>query len=257
MQVTVYKVTNLINGKYYIGKHIEGEREYLGSGILIQKAVKKYGAENFKREILESFDNEEDAYLAEARYVTEEVMNDPQCYNLRTGGDGNYKFSQEVKDKMSADRQGRTPWNIGKKVGPQTISQRNTTSILNAGKKNPNSAWRKGQRGVSFTTPEQNRQMALSKSKYVWFTPAGIYRLREDAAKYNGISVRSLNCRCDSPQAKYDDYERIQIVDKKVYTPLGTFETLTEAGKAHDLSLEQVRTRVRSTLPAWQEWRHE
>ena len=46
----VYKTTNLINGKIYVGKY-EGNREnYLGSGYILKKAIKKYGRENFKRE---------------------------------------------------------------------------------------------------------------------------------------------------------------------------------------------------------------
>jgi hypothetical protein len=41
---TIYKVTNLINGKYYIGKHITSNAydKYMGSGRAIQNAIKKY-----------------------------------------------------------------------------------------------------------------------------------------------------------------------------------------------------------------------
>ena len=49
----IYKTTNLINGKIYIGQSIHNNPAYLGSGIYIQKSVKKYGAENFVKEILE------------------------------------------------------------------------------------------------------------------------------------------------------------------------------------------------------------
>ena len=62
----VYKTTNLVNGKFYIGKKISGENlapTYLGSGVLINKAIAKYGVENFKREILEFCDSAE--YLSE------------------------------------------------------------------------------------------------------------------------------------------------------------------------------------------------
>ena len=54
IHATVYKVTNLIDGKIYIGKHkcSCSNCVYYGSGIHISKAIKKYGKKNFAKEIL-------------------------------------------------------------------------------------------------------------------------------------------------------------------------------------------------------------
>lgn len=49
----VYKTTNLINGKIYIGKDSYNSEYYLGSGKYLKLAINKYGKENFKKEIIE------------------------------------------------------------------------------------------------------------------------------------------------------------------------------------------------------------
>lgn len=53
----IYKVTNLLNNKTYIGQHkYEDENNpmgyYKGSGKLLHLAYNKYGFENFKIEVL-------------------------------------------------------------------------------------------------------------------------------------------------------------------------------------------------------------
>lgn len=49
----IYKTTNLINGKIYIGQDSHNNTKYLGSGTLIRKAIKQYGTDMFYKEVLE------------------------------------------------------------------------------------------------------------------------------------------------------------------------------------------------------------
>ena len=52
----VYKTTNKVNGRFYIGVHSTSSKlNYIGSGKLLGLAVKKYGKSNFKKEVLFSF----------------------------------------------------------------------------------------------------------------------------------------------------------------------------------------------------------
>lgn len=87
---TIYKLTNLVNGKYYIGMHQTSNLNdsYITSGKLIKAAIKKYGIENFKREILHVFDNEHDMKLKEKELV---VVNE-STYNLCDGGNGGFGY---------------------------------------------------------------------------------------------------------------------------------------------------------------------
>jgi len=90
MYYYVYKTTNIVNGKYYIGKHQTNNLNdgYLGSGATFKIALKKYGKENFKKEILFIFDNEKDIKQKEKELVTEELVFNKNSYNAGIGGGG-------------------------------------------------------------------------------------------------------------------------------------------------------------------------
>ena len=85
-----YKITNLLNNHFYYGVHSTDNLEdgYMGSGKRLHYAYKKYGMENFNKEILKFFDSSSEAYKYEAEMVTEELVRNPECYNVKLGGIG-------------------------------------------------------------------------------------------------------------------------------------------------------------------------
>lgn len=84
----LYRVTNLINGKIYIGIHMTSNMKdcYYASGRAINQALRKYGKQNFKREILEYFSSEEEMLAREAEIVDEKFLERNDTYNLAEGG---------------------------------------------------------------------------------------------------------------------------------------------------------------------------
>lgn len=94
MHYTIYKITNIINGKIYIGKHITKNinDNYMGSGKRLKDAIKHYGLNNFKKEILFLFDNEYDMNAKEAELVTEKFVKENTNYNLCPGGNGGFGY---------------------------------------------------------------------------------------------------------------------------------------------------------------------
>lgn len=89
----VYKTTNLLNGKFYVGIHSIpdefGSDGYVGSGTHLLRAIKKYGKEHFKCELVEECDTREIAEEFEAFIVDKDFISRPDTYNLIGGGHKN------------------------------------------------------------------------------------------------------------------------------------------------------------------------
>lgn len=113
---TIYKTINNINKKYYIGKHqTENLNDfYFGSGIAIENAIKKYGRQNFEKEILFIFNTEEEMNEKEKELVTEQVVKDENTYNLMIGGKGGITWQNDperydiIKEKIRKAGLGKT-----------------------------------------------------------------------------------------------------------------------------------------------------
>lgn len=88
MNYTVYKITNKINSKIYVGCHVTENLNdgYMGSGVNIKKAIKKFGRENFIKEVLYIFDNKEDMLNKEREIVNNEFTKREDVYNIIIGG---------------------------------------------------------------------------------------------------------------------------------------------------------------------------
>jgi len=106
----VYQITNRQNGKIYIGCHTTNDLEdgYLGSGSLMRKAVKKYGPENFSKEILFKFETIQEMLAKEAELVNEEFVSRKDTYNLTLGGEGSWFYvnANGLADQSSAGKIG-------------------------------------------------------------------------------------------------------------------------------------------------------
>ena len=110
----VYKITNILNNKIYIGQDKNHNPNYFGSGDLIKRAIKKYGKENFKKEILTICNNMNELNEMERYYINEyKSTNRNIGYNISVGGtDGvmlNRQHSDETKMKMRLSALNRFP----------------------------------------------------------------------------------------------------------------------------------------------------
>ena len=100
----IYKTTNLLSGKYYIGMHSTNNLDdgYMGSGKRLRYSINKYGVENHKREILEFFENRKQLTVREKEIVTFNEIAKEECLNLMPGGKGGFISEEHQKNRSIA-----------------------------------------------------------------------------------------------------------------------------------------------------------
>lgn len=127
----IYKTTNLINGKFYVGQHNTSANDgYLGSGKILKQAICKYGKDNFKREILEHCDSE-NINEKEIFWIAELSATDKNIgYNIAIGGSGNGN-----RIWTDVQREHMRLLNLGKILSDET---KNKISMAMIGDRNPN-----------------------------------------------------------------------------------------------------------------------
>ena len=159
----IYKVTNKINGKVYVGQTSLGLKRRKSQHIIDVKnnksncyfhnSIRKYGEENFTWMIIEKCKTKNEANLSEEWFIRYLNSYKPNGYNLTFGGEGTLKrkTSQKTRERLSRGVKGwwdkkdsdyRRKWgeriskqNTGKKRQPVSVETREKLRIANIGKK--------------------------------------------------------------------------------------------------------------------------
>lgn len=102
---SIYKITNLINNKIYIGitkrnPKIRFNEHFSNKNELLYKAKEKYGKDNFLLEIIESNVSEDMIDEKERYYIQLYKSLVPNGYNLSQGGISNKSISEQGKQKL-------------------------------------------------------------------------------------------------------------------------------------------------------------
>ena len=156
--MVIYKTINLINGKFYVGKDRTNNPNYIGSGLLLKQAIKKYGRENFIKEILESCADEKMLNISEQYWIKKlDSQNREIGYNIADGGTGGDTFSNNPNKEEWRIKNGKAT--LGKKKPHSDEAKKN----IAAGNKlswqlNP----RQGTTGKVWT-PEERAKASASK----------------------------------------------------------------------------------------------
>jgi len=104
--MVIYKITNLINRKIYVGKNKSNDPNYYGSGSLIKQAITVHGKENFKKEILETCQSESELNEREKFWIEKLRANIRHIgYNVMSGGNGGDTFTNKSDQEKENTRQ--------------------------------------------------------------------------------------------------------------------------------------------------------
>lgn len=181
----IYKTTNLINGKFYVGKDAKNNPNYLGSGKALKHAINKYGKENFKKEILEvcssltELDEREKFWINELNALNE-------GYNMTEGGTGGDTWTNN--DLEAHWNVGKTPWNKGKtNIYSEETRLKISDSKKKVFQKHPEKKINKG----TFCSGENHREFGKKQDvdrinkRVNTLTSRGVYTKLKDSMKGN------------------------------------------------------------------------
>lgn len=247
----IYLITNLVNNKKYIGRHFHSKttNSYLGSGSLIKQAIKKYGRNNFKKEILEDCINTiEELYEKEIYYIKlYNAVEDRMYYNISPGGidritniDSEYlkkknferrgtKVSEDVLLKLRESHKGQTNSNLRKSVNQYddklcliTTYESCSDAVRTLGKK----------LGSSSQLTKACKTGIKTWGFYWGYGEFSTEEMLKIWRKYNNLGCKQPKLK-GVYYRKYDNKYLSFITVNKIKIYLGYFDTAEEAHEAY------------------------
>lgn len=213
----VYLRTNGINGKQYVGQtnNLTKREECWKclkakySNPYLDNARKKYGLENFSLLILKKCDSQEELDRWEKHYIKIFNTLNPNGYNMTEGGTSGYKFTDEVKERMSQALKGKyakeKSWNYGKHL---SANAKKLLSINRTGEGNP-------MYGVKLSDEHKKRiSESLTNntktSKKVYCYQNGVlkatYPSISEAARQTNSNVSHISSCCNGKRDTHNGY---------------------------------------------------
>jgi hypothetical protein len=226
----VYKTTNIINGKVYIGKDRKNNPNYLGSGKLLHQAIKKYGKSAFRKEILFESDDDKEINSREKIEIENHKGRDI-CYNLAEGGTGGNTVKYYTEEEYNN-------WKI--KLSKSSSRRKFTEeikmklSIANRGK---------------FYGDKNKISMAL---KDTWKDPNSVFNSKEYREKLSN-SAKGRACKEETKmKISKSNSGSNNGMAVKVEIDGKIFETRREAARAYNISETAVTKRCKNkNFPTW------
>ena len=242
----IYKITNTLNGKLYVGKTTTPLNQRMAShrcaDTVIGKAIRKHGWENFNVEVLEECETPEQLNEREIFWIAELNCKTPNGYNRSDGGDGatGCSCSDEKRAKLSAANKGKKKspehrakigaGNRGKKQTPEAIAK---ISAARTGKITPPETKTKLSAAERHETSYKNLIVEMDKHQLTYTALAKLLGITKEAisAKMHG----KKNFTAEQVAKLVEIFDR--PVEYLLQREEGLPEILSEAGRYAKLSV--------------------
>lgn len=251
MKYYVYKITNKINGKIYIGVHGSNDivhDDYMGPGTLIKRALKKYGKMNFERELLFEYEDYLKAYEKENEIVNEEFCEDSNNYNIKIGGVVCFLHTPEAKKTMSQSLE--RFWSSEEGEIHREQKSKEKKELWNT------KEYREKMEEI-FASDERNNKLSTNLKKWINEHPEehairmnkinkNPVKIEKTAQKHRGTKRTKETCENISKSliGKNKGKDNKEFIGYYI-TPFGTFESLESASIACGCCKIAIRDRCR------------
>ena len=184
MMYVVYQITNKVNGKIYVGVHQTNDLNdgYMGSGLNIRRAIKKYGIDAFDKTYLAKFDNEREMFEMESQIVNEEFVKRGDTYNILHGGWGSFShINQMMRQGKSKElrRNAYMQWFDGLPIEKKQARIEHMKRVAKMG-------W-------NSITPEERKAIGKRVGKKMGDTYGGYNRLQESEVNHRLNLIRDVD----------------------------------------------------------------
>jgi group I intron endonuclease len=249
----IYKTTNLINGKFYIGKDKHNNPKYLGSGKILKLAIKKYGIKNFIKDIIEECDNEI-YWLEREIYWIKYYDSVKSGYNIALGGNGGDTISnnpnRDLIGKRHSERMKDPLVNKNKAKG-KTVKPRK--------KDDPNWIKKKPQRPSPLIGRTTSRKGIPNPSHSKWMKENNPMKGKTHTDEVKNI-LKAVNSKPKSEEHKRKISETLKGTKpgnmKQIIINNLSYESLSEAARQLMLPLSTVKNRLKSSSKKFKNWNY-